>query len=212
MAMIGNAFLMRLWEEMHELGLAKEGSPRQQSCFTGLMNAAASTGLVKRFRHEHFPLIQWCSHACNHLEETCACVCACFFGCLFAQRWCADSTERDWLSALWCPAELCTFWLLTEGDPLERIGRHWNAFNAEKCHATKVWECRAESKHSIASVATHTQTDTLRLAVKVQTQKQLGKSSFRWGMQGWSNLSHLQWIALHLMHVYACLSFFCVQL
>ena len=29
---------------MHDLGLTKEGSPRQQSCFTGLMNAAAATG------------------------------------------------------------------------------------------------------------------------------------------------------------------------
>ena len=34
----------RIWDEMHDLGLTKEGSPRQQSCFTGLMNAAAATG------------------------------------------------------------------------------------------------------------------------------------------------------------------------
>ena len=38
----------RIWDEMHDLGLTKEGSPRQQSCFTGLMNAAAATGWVEK--------------------------------------------------------------------------------------------------------------------------------------------------------------------
>lgn len=38
----------RIWKEMHELGLTKEGSTRQQSCFTGLMNAAAATGWTNK--------------------------------------------------------------------------------------------------------------------------------------------------------------------
>jgi len=43
---------VRIWKEMHELGLTKEGSTRQQSCFTGLMNAAAATGDVQTAQKE----------------------------------------------------------------------------------------------------------------------------------------------------------------
>jgi len=42
----------RIWDEMHDLGLTREGSPRQQSCFTGLMNAAAATGDVETAQKE----------------------------------------------------------------------------------------------------------------------------------------------------------------
>jgi hypothetical protein len=55
----------RIWKEMHELGLTKEGSTRQQSCFTGLMNAAAATG----WTNKSFVIVVLCCVSLDHAVE-----------------------------------------------------------------------------------------------------------------------------------------------
>ena len=127
----------RIWEEVNELGLTKEGSTRQQSCFTGLMNAAAATGLVDRCRKGR--LIYW---ACSlkklnvgfKLKWTGVVECYRLLRLMpfnpstnpsasTSERWCAESTTADRRSTLRGAVEFCPFWLLAEGTSGRKTGQ-----------------------------------------------------------------------------------------